>query len=535
MARKSSNFNLSKGIVKHFAIKEPQILGMVTAINPITLPDGYCQFCNGFPSLTGALEGYLEPKLVYTPDITIEKADAFNFGDDFYVLICNFSSVATVNTEVIKNFSTVVGSFNFPFNDFDLYYDWLLLVGDSNLVALNLTNGTVRDLTSEGIFGDTITAWKGRIFVGKDDTITYSIPNPDLSNTTQTVFDTTAGAGWIQINTKGAKIKKLLPKEDTIYIFLSTGIHALFGTTISNDPQTWYLTELNSQIGLLDTRAYAISKNGTIYFLDQEGRLNKFVATTPERIDDLVYNIAPSHNKVVLFIYGLEEYIGKPYYNKRYGFYSIITTKDRKNYFTQLLWRKIDADVINYFVAKGKLYFALSNGIYESFAGTQYFIPFLVSKQYDFGDVSIYKNVRKIKVDTNYWVRTSDPNFEAYFPAYITNSDSTPQKLSSMIDQFTVLQTRSVFLYSQPLQYIELCVGLPKVGQYVNFYTSVGSVNWTTSDGVNAVFTNTIFYLGESNGTPIYSNEPKLDTQIEIRSFSVEGTIGARNRNLRGL
>lgn len=167
----------------------------------------------------------------------------------------------------------------------DNAYCWI--VTRNNLFTFNGT--TIYNLSNLGITGDAICYWKGRIFIARDRTLMFSVPNPNPTGSPNP-FDVGQGAGAIQLGiSQFSQILALVPKEDAIYLFTDRSIISLVGTTISNDPTSWYMTEVVRELGIVDKRRYVVDGK-TVYFQTPLG-IYSIIATSPEKIDDAITDL----------------------------------------------------------------------------------------------------------------------------------------------------------------------------------------------------------------------------------------------------
>ncbi|MEM5861365.1 MAG: hypothetical protein QXJ20_03140, partial [Candidatus Aenigmatarchaeota archaeon] len=83
------------------------------------------------------------------------------------------------------------------------------------------------------------------------------------------------------------KVKKIVPYIDHLYILGDSAIIVLTGSTISNDPTTWYLTQISDVIG--STNANNITTYQNFIYLQNEKGLYRITPGTQEKFD---YKIA---------------------------------------------------------------------------------------------------------------------------------------------------------------------------------------------------------------------------------------------------
>ncbi len=371
-------------IAKEFDIEINPWEGLIVSQDPWTIPETSSIWVEGLPKLTGTIEGVLAPLLRYTHTATIQDYFYFKLTNDFHGLLDGSNLVFLDNTFVsVGSFATTDIKCDFALQGSSAIW----VVTRNFLVTFDGT--TVRNLSGRNVKGDAICYWKGRIFIGKDRTIAFSVPNPDYTNVNNP-FDTANGAGYITINIGSfSKILALIPKEDSIYIITDNNIIGLLGTTISNDPTQWYLTEILSGYGISGVRKYTKYEH-TIYCHTNKGMLS-LVATAPDSIDDAISNITVSVDDVSYFVYKNIPYvtcISNSYMNP-----------DVKTvYCYNLLFKKwftipVEAKVLSSFGADS--YIASGSKIKKLFGGSTY-LPVKVKTKTFFNTSNIYFNLRRI-------------------------------------------------------------------------------------------------------------------------------------------
>jgi len=401
--------------------------GIITSQDPYTIPEDTSVWCSALPKLTGAVENIPDIASVYTHSANILDFFTFYLGSSQYFCILDGSYLRLYSSSFsqIATFATTVSKCDYAIQDNK--YIWIT-AKNSFLIVFDGTS--IYDLTFNGITGDAISYWKGRIFVGKDRVFAFSIPNPDPTgksgpygsekvtngnfsastgwifgtgwsydstnleadkasatgsgaleqnigavagemysltftvknysaggvtpyiggkagttvsangtytqiisaidtsnlkfvptsdNTVLTiddvsvkrtaqVFDTSQGGGAITLTVSiFAQILALVPKEDSIYVFTDRSIIALIGTTISNDPTQWYITEIVKDVGITGIRKYVVNEH-TVYFHTPFG-LYEITATSPQKIDDAITDKTGSIFGICYFSYKQIPYI----------------------------------------------------------------------------------------------------------------------------------------------------------------------------------------------------------------------------------
>jgi len=381
-------------IAKEFEITITPWEGMVFSQDPYTIPDNMAVWIEGLPKLTGAIEAvpyYSSLVGVMNP----RQIRAFSLSND-YICVLRFGPLNIF--AIYRSDGSCAGEIQAPISKFDIAVQgntacWITGRGQSGETFLRTFDGTyLRDLGQYGVDGNAICYWKGRIFVGRDRTLIFSVPNPDYTGGTNP-FNTANGAGYIDINLGSfSKILALIPKEDSIYILTNNNIIALLGTTISNDPTQWYLTEIMSGYGITDTGMWTKYEH-TIYYHSPVGVLS-LIATVPEKIDDAV-TIRTGVPQYVRDI-GWFVYQGVPYLaviSERFDFsgyaiycYNILTRK----------WYAIPIDCSSITSIRDITYVATNTAILKLFGSSSSYYGVKVLSKVFFNDANIYYNIRKI-------------------------------------------------------------------------------------------------------------------------------------------
>ena len=111
----------------------------------------------------------------------------------------------------------------------------------------------------------TIAVWQSRVFTAQGRTLNYSVAGSYADFTS-------SGSGYLQPSTSDMKmqIMKIVPYMDSVYLVCDHSILSLTGTTISNDPNNWYLMEVFNSLGTLN-KFSVIDYNNTIYLKNEYG------------------------------------------------------------------------------------------------------------------------------------------------------------------------------------------------------------------------------------------------------------------------
>ncbi|MEM4134358.1 MAG: hypothetical protein QXV73_04100 [Candidatus Micrarchaeia archaeon] len=375
----------TRTLVNRFNIAMQPWEGLVTSQDPYSISEKASVWIEGLPKLTGAIETPPSPSILISTTSAKFYFNAF-LGALYHVVLTGSEIVFyNANGEVIASTSMS-----------DTICDWcvqdnqyLWIVTRNGLIVFN--GSTIYNLTSTNILGDAIGYWKGRIFIAKDRTVTFSVANPDPTGDPNNIFNTSQGAGWISPSVgEYSKILAIIPKEDTVFLFSDKNIMGLIGTTISNDPTQWYLTELSGGLGITGIRKYVVIEH-TIYFHSQLG-MYSMIATMPQKIDDAITNMTREVKAVGLFQYQQQPYIAviaKKYINQdEYAMYCYNTLLKR--------WYalNIDADAIctSDYV---DTYYLSNNKVYKLFGGSEY-LPLRVYSKKFFSGETVYYNIRAL-------------------------------------------------------------------------------------------------------------------------------------------
>lgn len=375
-----------KTIAKTFEINLQPWNGIITSQDSFTIPEDTAVWVSGLPKLTGAIENVPAPMTVYTHSSTIKFAFGFELSGNRYYCIMDGSSLVFLSSSftAIASFPTADTVCDYAIQDNQ--YIWIttknfLITFDGN----NLYN-----LTSYGITGDSIAYWKGRIFIGKNRVLTFSKPDPAADGSANP-FDIEQGAGAITLTVSiFSKIYAIVPKEDSIYLFTDRSIISLIGTTISNDPTLWYITELLKDIGITGIRRYALYEH-SIYFHSLYG-LQEIVATSPNKIDDAITNITRTVNSIAIFSYKQVTYVAAiaPSYvgsgNAIYC-YNLLLKK----------WYTLDISAESIFSIANDAFIVSGRAIQKLFANTVY-LPLYIKSKIFFSIDNTYFNIKNIVI-----------------------------------------------------------------------------------------------------------------------------------------
>ncbi|MDW7973275.1 MAG: hypothetical protein RMI01_08765, partial [Thermodesulfovibrio sp.] len=374
-----------KQLVNRFSTALQPWEGLITSQDPYSISEKACVWIEGLPKLTGAIE---------TPPASSQVLSLSSIKYYFNAYINGIYHVVLTGSNIVfynSNFNQVAST-----SMTDEICDWcvqdnqyLWVVTRNKLIAFNGT--TIYDLSSANVFGDTICYWKGRVFIAKDRTITYTVPNPNPSGSVSAIFNTSQGAGYIMPSAgEYSKIYALVPKEDTIFIFTNMNIMGLIGTTISNDPTQWYIAELSSGVGITGIRKYAVIEH-TIYFHSQMGMYG-IIATLAQKIDDAITNVTQNVKAVGFFQYNQQPYlavIAPKHIGEGYAMYcyNVLLKK----------WYALNIDAISICTCDNvTTYYTIGNKIYKLFGSNNSYLPLKVVSKRFFNAEGVYYNIRSL-------------------------------------------------------------------------------------------------------------------------------------------
>jgi|YNPMSStandDraft_2_1061718.scaffolds.fasta_scaffold04139_3 hypothetical protein len=386
MATKTKKKKQPKDIAKSFSIDLAPWNGIITSQDAYTIPEDTATWISGLPKLTGAIENVPDANVVYTHTANIVNFFTFVLGSNQYFCILDGSYLRMYSSSFteIANFATTVTKVDYAIQDNQ--YIWIT-AKNNFLITFNGT--TIYNLTSNGVTGDAICYWKGRIFIGKNRIITFSVPNPDATGNINP-FNTANGAGAITLTVSVfSQILALIPKEDSIYIFTDKSIVSLIGTTISNDPMNWYITEIVKDVGITGIRNYVVNEH-TVYFHSPFG-IYEITATAPQKIDDAITNVTDTISGICFFSYNQIPYIAvscKSYINNNVNAiycYNFLTNK----------WYALNIDAKVMSNNLGDAWFINGTKIYKMFASNDY-LPLHVKSKIFFNLENIYYNIKNI-------------------------------------------------------------------------------------------------------------------------------------------
>jgi len=385
MATTKKKSKKEQSIAKSFEIDVQPWSGIITSQDAYTIPEDTAVWLSGLPKLTGAIENVPDADDVYTHTANIVDFFTFKLGDTQYFCILDGANLTIYSSSFVflATYATNVTKVEYAIQENSAIW----ITSPTFLITFNGSN--ITDLTDKGIKGKAICYWKGRIFIGNGRVITFSVPNPDRTGAVNP-FDTAQGSGAITLTVSNFyEILSLIPKEDSIYIFTDRSIVSLIGTTISNDPMSWYITEIVKDVGITGVRNYVVNEH-TIYFHSPFG-IYEITATSPQKIDDAITDLTKDISGICYFSYRQVPYIAV-------STKSAITQNSNAIYCYNMLTRKwyalnFDAKVMSNILADA--WFTNSDKVYKLF-GSEEFAPLHVKSKVFFNLDNIYFNIKGI-------------------------------------------------------------------------------------------------------------------------------------------
>jgi len=255
-------------------------------------------------------------------------------------------------------------------------------------------DGSTWTQVSSSIVGHDICVWQGRVFVANGSVVSYTVAlNPeDFTGTGSGYFDVASSFPDLKI-----KVKKLIGYVDSLIIYGDNATVALTGSTISNDPSQWYLTEISNITGVQYKNSVVVYKN-EIFFQNSKG-LFKGTISQQEKYDykvNLIDNTIQNGQCAVYPVYNLLNYFipitsHSPFragvtrngllFNVDLGEFTFIDIgTDIYGFYYSFVEGKEDA-----------LLALCSDGVYQLFSGTDKMPSYIRTKMFDLGRPHIDK------------------------------------------------------------------------------------------------------------------------------------------------
>lgn len=338
MAKGKSLFNyIKKDPYNRFIQVIPNFNGAFPILSPQLLPENGFTYISGFLTPNRGVIPFPKPTLIITVPQNIVKIAAVPFSprkEDY--LFRNNSGASFLFRQSVSPYSTYLFQTSSYFVSTGTYKLVLDVVGtlhifDANNVYVTSfyvgrnfdwtlsTDGDLYIISSDAFYclrpdrtlinlgasldtrGDCIVFWKGRLFIGTGKTVIFSVPNPDPTNPSG-MFSTTGGGGFIKVGISSfTRITGFSQRSDNLYIFTDGSIISLVGTTISNDPSTWYLVLVSN-----DASNRSVDSKTDIgyetFFAGDRG-IWSIVSVAPSRFDQEFSNIGVKVKNISRFIY----------------------------------------------------------------------------------------------------------------------------------------------------------------------------------------------------------------------------------------
>lgn len=323
----------------------------------------------------------------YNPTIlTWTAATAYDVGD-----IISNTSTTTVYTCITAGttgstapISTIVGDVTI-----DGTVDW---------VTITLVNGFMH--VAETIKGFSIGVWEGRVFGGSNETINYSAPGSFID------FTSKNGGGFFTVAISSLKqsIYKILPYMDSLYMIGDHAIVAFTGTTISNDPNNWYMTVLFNNMGTFYPNS-VVNFNNVIYLRNEYGlwtiestQSKKFsykIDLSDYTISDYPASITTINNLnfYLMPVKGLS-----PVTDTTINFI-LAYCIDLGRFYTIDIGQNIMGTYQTYSITDHSLHAFGNKSLFKMFAGTNAMYSGFTTKNFDFGYPFMYKVFRYLIIN----------------------------------------------------------------------------------------------------------------------------------------
>ncbi|MEM0173540.1 MAG: hypothetical protein QXI16_03425, partial [Sulfolobaceae archaeon] len=155
--------------------------------------------------------------------------------------------------------------------------------------AVSLTNGLLT--ISPSLTGSCVAVWNGRLFIANGRIINYSAAGSFID------FTANDNGGYFTVTNTNlkTKVEKMIGYIDSLYIIGDHAIISMTGTTTSNDPNTWYQTELFNSIGVIYPNSVC-NYNNTLYVANEYG-IFMISSTQAQKIDYKIDLTLVSFNK----------------------------------------------------------------------------------------------------------------------------------------------------------------------------------------------------------------------------------------------
>jgi len=257
----------------------------------------------------------------------------------------------------------------------------------------------------------------------------FSALNPeDFAGTGSGYFDLAESFPDLKL-----KVKKIVPYIDSLAIYGDSAIMALTGSTISNDPSTWYLTEASNTIGI--EKANTVVNYGNEVWLQNEKGLYRTTMSSQQKFDYKVNvqtnvqvlnyqaTIVPINN---LLHYLIPVRVKSPFRGNSDNILAFCI--DTAEFFFLDIGQDIKGIYWSYVEGtENRIYVLLENAIGALFEGKDSISSYIKTKQFDLGKASLEKlwwflmfpvNIREGLMSLNVRVTTEKTVKEASVDKY---------------------------------------------------------------------------------------------------------------------
>jgi hypothetical protein len=401
-----SSFSIDKkGVLRNFQAQIAGWKGMITSVDPLEVGDEYSIWIEGLPKVSGALVSPPSPSLVFNHTSNIVQFCYFVLGNGSYFAI--------LDTANVLNLYSSAGSLITTYASFGSSFVWCLqgnkycyFSNGAHLIAFN--GSSIYDLTSGNIYGNAMCYWKGRLFVAMGTVLNYSVISCDPTAGAAAFWNTTNGAGNIDLSTVSSfvSINALDPKIDTIYCYTNNTIIAMIGTSTTNSPSLWYFQELIKNMGV-SNQNFLKTVNNVTYFCSvgsatgQMG-VQAMTSSMPQKIDVAISNVL-LQSYVDYFVFNGLEYIGfigQSLYSSNNVLYCYSTIF--QNWFVL----NLSFNITGISTYQSQTFVTAGSSVYLLFGGSAYLPINIITKKIDLGQIIVNKNISKLYLkgigDKNY-------------------------------------------------------------------------------------------------------------------------------------
>jgi len=384
-------------IYRNFIFSIPRITGINQTLAPnLIADDEFQEIWNFLPTAKGSVRKIRAPKLLVSTSAIPIKIITHPLNGQYQGLVAfNDGSVAKwdgATLTQIANAGTL--STNPALFDWCVWQNQKIYIVDYNTGYFKW-DGSRFSQVSANIKGTCITVWQGRIFIGKDSQVTYSVAlrPEDFVSSGSGYFDLAQSFPALKL-----KVKKIVPYVDSLLIYGDSAIMALTGSTISNDPSTWYLTQVTDTIGI--GNANNCVPFGNEVWLQNEKGLFRTTISAQSKFDykvDVKNKIQIlNYQSCIANINNLQHYllparIESPFRGVSQNILAFCI--DTGEFFFLDIGRDVYGLYWSYVEGiENRIYALCNDGIYALFEGDELISGYLRSKKFDFGKPSLEKN-----------------------------------------------------------------------------------------------------------------------------------------------